>query len=98
MAVGDIDNDGRPDLYVTNYGANVLYRNRGGDRFADATQAAGVGGDQYSASAAFFDYDRDGDLDLYVANYVVFDAERLPAKPSSAPFSAASASIAVPRD
>ena len=81
VAVGDIDNDGRPDLYATNYGANVLYRNRGGDRFADATQAAGVGGDQYSASAAFFDYDRDGDLDLYVANYVVFDAEHLPAEP-----------------
>ena len=86
VAVGDIDNDGRPDLYVTNYGANVLYRNRGGDRFADATQAAGVGGDQYSASAAFFDYDRDGDLDLYVANYVVFDAERLPAKPKLCTF------------
>ena len=81
VAVGDIDNDGRPDLYATNYGANVLYRNRGNDRFADATQAAGVGGDQYSASAAFFDYDRDGDLDLYVANYVVFDAEHLPAEP-----------------
>ena len=86
VAVGDIDNDGRPDLYVTNYGANVLYRNRGGDRFADATQAAGVGGDQYSASAAFFDYDRDGDLDLYVANYVVFDAEHLPTKPKLCTF------------
>ena len=86
VAVGDIDNDGRPDLYATNYGANVLYRNRGGDRFADATREAGVGGDQYSASAAFFDYDRDGDLDLYVANYVVFDAERLPAKPKLCTF------------
>ena len=86
VAVGDIDNDGHPDLYVTNYGANVLYRNRGGDRFADATQAAGVGGDQYSASAAFFDYDRDGDLDLYVANYVVFDAETLPAEPQLCTF------------
>ena len=85
-AVGDIDNDGHPDLYVTNYGANVLYRNRGRDRFADATRAAGVGGDQYSASAAFFDYDRDGDLDLYVANYVVFDAERRPAKPKLCTF------------
>ena len=81
VAVGDIDNDGRPDLYATNYGANVLYHNRGSDRFADATLKAGVGGDQYSASAAFFDYDRDGDLDLYVANYVVFDAEHLPAEP-----------------
>ena len=86
VAVGDIDNDGRPDLYATNYGANVLYRNRGGDRFADATIEAGVGGDQYSASAAFFDYDRDGDLDLYVANYVVFDAEHLPTKPKLCTF------------
>ena len=85
-AVGDIDNDGRPDLYVTNYGANVLYRNRGRDRFADATRAAGVAGDQYSASAAFFDYDRDGDIDLYVANYVVFDAERRPATPELCTF------------
>ena len=86
VAVGDLDNDGRPDLYATNYGANVLYRNRGGDHFADTTREAGVGGDQYSASAAFFDYDRDGDLDLYVANYVVFDAERLPAKPKLCTF------------
>ena len=86
VAVGDIDNDGRPDLYATNYGANVLYRNRGGDRFADATREAGVGGDQYSASAAFFDYDRDGDLDLYVANYVVFDTERLPPEPQLCTF------------
>jgi len=85
VAVGDIDNDDRPDLYVTNYGANVLYRNRG-DHFADATHEAGVGGDQYSASAAFFDYDRDGDLDLYVANYVVFDAEHRPAKPKLCTF------------
>ena len=86
VAVGDIDNDGHPDLYATNYGANVLYRNRGGDRFVDATQKAGVGGDQYSASAAFFDYDSDGDLDLYVANYVVFDAENLPAEPQLCTF------------
>ena len=85
VAVGDIDNDGRPDLYVTNYGANVLYRNRG-DRFADATREAGVAGDQYSASAAFFDYDRDGDIDLYVANYVAFDAERRPATPELCTF------------
>ena len=86
VAVGDIDNDGRPDLYVTNYGTNVLYRNRSGDRFVDATLKAGVGGDQYSASAAFFDYDRDGDLDLYVANYVVFDAEHLPTEPKLCTF------------
>jgi len=72
-AVGDVDNDGHPDLYVTNYGPNTLYRNNGDGSFADLTGRAGVGGDEYSASAVFFDYDKDGDLDLYVANYVDFD-------------------------
>ena len=75
VAVGDYDGDGQRDLYVTNYGANALYRNRGDGTFASVTAQAGVVGDDFSASAAFFDYDRDGDLDLYVANYVVFDIE-----------------------
>ena len=79
VAVGDVDNDGYRDLYVTNYGANVLYRNQGGTAFEDITAAAGVGGEAYSASAAFFDYDNDGDLDLYTVNYVVFDIEAVPA-------------------
>jgi predicted nucleotidyltransferase len=77
-AVGDIDNDGYGDLYVTNFGPNTLYHNQGKGRFADITTRAGVAGDDYSASAAFFDYDNDGDLDLYVANYVVFDLNRMP--------------------
>ncbi len=75
VAVGDYDGDGQRDLYVTNYGANALYRNRGDGAFAAGTASAGVAGDGFSTSAAFFDYDRDGDLDLYVANYVVFDIE-----------------------
>ena len=75
VAVGDYDGDGQRDLYVTNYGTNALYRNRGDGTFASVTAQAGVAGDDFSASAAFFDYDRDGDLDLYVANYVVFDIE-----------------------
>ena len=75
VAVGDYDGDGQRDLYVTNYGANALYRNRGDGTFASVTAQAGVAGDDFSASAAFFDYDQDGDLDLYVANYVVFDIE-----------------------
>ena len=75
VAVGDYDGDGQCDLYVTNYGANALYRNRGDGAFASVTAQTGVAGDDFSASAAFFDYDRDGDLDLYVANYVVFDIE-----------------------
>ncbi len=77
VAVGDFDNDGYRDLYVTNYGPNALYRNRGDGTFAQAK--AGVTGADYSVSAAFFDYDRDGDLDLYVVNYVVFDLGAVPA-------------------
>ena len=74
VATGDYDNDGDPDLYLTNYGPNRLYRNDGGGRFADVTRAAGAGLDdpRWSTSASFSDYDADGDLDLFVANYVDF--------------------------
>ena len=75
VAVGDYDSDGQRDLYVTNYGADALYRNRGDGTFAAVAAPAGVAGDRFSTSAAFFDYDRDGDLDLYVAHYVIFDIE-----------------------
>src|SRR5687767_4204372 len=74
---GDYDNDGRIDLYLTNFGPNVLYRN-GGDRFADVTRAAGVGLARWSASCAFADLDGDGDLDLFVTNYVDADAAHSP--------------------
>jgi len=71
-AVGDYDNDGDVDLYVTNYGANVLYQNQGDGTFTDVTAKAGVGvkDDRWSSSAAFLDFDRDGHLDIYVVNYV----------------------------
>ena len=73
-AVADYDNDGDADLYVTNYGSNALYENRGDGAFVDVAQRAGVFGEEaFSTGCAFFDYDRDGDLDLYVANYVDFD-------------------------
>src|SRR5437762_1684374 len=72
VAVGDYDNDGDPDLYVTNFGHNVLYRNNGDGTFTDVTREAGVDDERWSASAAFLDYDRDGDLDLFVTNYVDF--------------------------
>ncbi len=71
-AVGDYDNDGDPDLYVTNFGPNVLYRNDGDGSFTDVTALAGVGETRFSASAEFFDYDADGDLDLFVTNYADF--------------------------
>jgi len=71
-AVGDCDNDGRPDLFVSAYGVNTLYRNRGG-AFEDVTAKAGVAGGGWSTSAGFIDYDRDGNLDLFVARYLDWD-------------------------
>lgn len=72
VIVGDFDNDGFPDIYITNYGPNILYHNNGDGTFTDVTAQAGVAGDpsSWSTSAAFFDFDNDGYLDLYVANYV----------------------------
>jgi len=67
---GDVDNDGRIDLYITNYGPNVLYRNGGNGVFTDVTRAAGVGLAGWSTSCAFLDIDGDGDLDLFVTNYL----------------------------
>ncbi len=69
VAVGDIDNDGFVDVYVGNYGPDVLFHNQSGEKFVDITEKAGIGGDEWSASAIFCDYDRDGFLDLYVAHY-----------------------------
>jgi enediyne biosynthesis protein E4 len=71
-ATGDYDNDGFLDLYVTNFGHNVLYRNNGNGTFADVTRQAGVDDARWSTSSAFLDYDGDGYLDLFVGNYVDF--------------------------
>jgi enediyne biosynthesis protein E4 len=70
VAVGDYDNDGYDDLYVTNFGANTLYHNNGNGTFTDVTTRAGVAADGWSASAGFLDYDNDGRLDLFVTRYV----------------------------
>ncbi|MFH1570037.1 MAG: CRTAC1 family protein [Gemmatimonadota bacterium] len=70
---GDYDNDGRPDLFVTNYGRNTLYRNGADATFTDVTAAASVGDTLWGVGATFLDYDRDGDLDLFVGNYLEFD-------------------------
>jgi hypothetical protein len=70
---GDYDNDGDPDLYVTNYGPNNLFRNKGDGTFEDVSLEAGVAEERWGLGCAFGDYDADGDLDLYVVNYVEFD-------------------------
>ena len=81
-AVGDVDGDGRDDLFVTGWRDQRLYRNAGGGRFEDVTERAGLTSNLWSTSAAFADLDRDGDLDLYVANYLAYD-------PAIAPFCSA---------
>ncbi len=76
---GDVDDDGRPDLFVTGFGRYILYRNLGSGRFRDITSTAGLsGGRGWSTGAAFGDYDGDGRLDLYVSHYVDYDASSPP--------------------
>ena len=73
-AIADYDNDGDPDLYVTNFGRNVLYINNGNGTFSDGTAASGTGTPFWSSSACFADINGDGLLDLYVANYLLYDS------------------------
>jgi hypothetical protein len=80
VAVGDYDNDGYLDLYVTAFGPNTLYHNNRDGTFTDVTQTAGVAGPatEWSTSTGFFDFDRDGDLDLFVVNYLDYRMEDNP--------------------
>ena len=72
VAVGDVDDDGDPDLYVSNFGANVFYRNLGDGRFEAVPDAGGANDARWTTSASFLDYDNDGDLDLFVTSYTSF--------------------------
>jgi enediyne biosynthesis protein E4 len=73
VLAGDFDNDGRVDLYVTNFGRNILYHNNGDGTFSDVTERAGVGLGKWSTGAAWIDFDNDGWLDLFVGVYLSFD-------------------------
>lgn len=75
--VGDVDNDGDDDVFVTNLGRDRLFVNDGSGTFRDVSESAGIVANDWSTGASFIDYDRDGDLDLFVAHYVVFDFEKV---------------------
>jgi hypothetical protein len=96
VAIGDFDDDGRPDIYVTGYGHNVLYRNLGGCKFQDVTEKAHVAGGGFSVGAAWADYDRDGYLDLFVSRYVNSDLHHLP-QPGSRAFDYRGVPMEVPQ-
>src|SRR5215471_6432463 len=86
VCVGDYDNDGFDDLFVTYFGENVLYHNNGNGTFTDVSEKSGIGatGKRWNTGCAFVDYDRDGHLDLFVANYIDMDLRTAPV-PESGP-------------
>jgi hypothetical protein len=84
LAIGDYDNDGRPDIYVSNFKVSRLYHNNGDGTFTDVAEKLGVARRGWSTGASFGDYDGDGRLDLFVPGYLEFDLSNLPPNPSNA--------------
>src|SRR6266478_4609586 len=84
VAVGDYDNDGRPDIYVSNFGVSRLYHNNGDGTFTDVAEKLGVARKGWSTGATWGDYDGDGRLDLFVPGYVEIDLNNLPRSPAEA--------------
>jgi hypothetical protein len=82
VTVGDYDNDGFDDIFVTCYGQNLLFHNNGDGTFSDVTERAGLqrAGTHFGSGCTWIDYDRDGKLDLFVAHYMAFDRDKLPAR------------------
>src|SRR5690349_12828028 len=78
VATGDINNDGLPDLYLSNLGSNQMYLNKGNGKFVDVTKESGTDDPRWTTSASFFDYDRDGWLDLMIINYADFSVTNSP--------------------
>ncbi|PYS66618.1 MAG: CRTAC1 family protein, partial [Acidobacteria bacterium] len=76
IAVGDYDDDGFPDIYLTQYGRSILYRNNGDGTFSDVTERAGIAAPGWATSAVWFDYDNDGQLDLFVCRFVDFSKSK----------------------
>ena len=87
VTIGDYDNDGFDDLFITYYGQNILYHNNGNGTFTDVTEKAGLlhEGTRWGSGCSFVDYDRDGHLDLVLGNYLKFDPAKIP-KPGESSF------------
>ena len=95
VAVGDYDNDGKPDLFVSNFGVSRLYHNNGDGTFTDVAEKLGVARKGWSTGATWGDYDGDGRLDLFVPGYLDIDFNNLPRNPSEATSRVGSARISV---